>query len=910
MTWILHAHEPVSEFTLAGGGKAAALARLSQLGLNVPGWFCVNARAFDRFVSANGLEQEIALASDLSKDSLAGLAMHLKRRFALGVVPVEIVDSIGKALQAIGADRQSYLAVRSSGVDEDSARHSFAGQFSSYLFRKGEAQILESLKHCWASGFAERALAYRIAMGIDLTRIRMGVIVQRMVDADSSGVAFSRNPVRPLDRNTVMVGSVWGLGEGLVSGELDADHFVIHRETRQIRSNVVEKEYALRRGVQGGLRKERLAETQRAVPSLTEAQVREVAGLCVELERSLGAPQDCEWAYAGGSLFLLQTRPITSLPPASFYDARINGDRPTLWDNSNIIESFCGVTSPLTFSHASRAYRQVYMQFCEVMGVPRRIVLDHEHVFRNMLGLIRGRIYYNLGCWYQMLFLFPGAASSKGFMETMMGVKQRLKPELARLFDFTSNPPRYAAWRKARLFAVTLVRLFRIESIINDFKSQVGAVYEKSRRENFEALSLQEQIDYYHWLEKEVLFRWKAPIISDTRCMIFFGILDVLTRRWLGAGDRGASLQADLLSGQGDLPSTEPIRALMRIAAAIDLGDPEFRRWFISTPARDLWIRLPARSAGVHAMYLEFLDKYGFRCTNELKLEEADLHEDPTFAIDACANFVRTKNHSIAAMEARRRAIRADSEKIVREKLPGLRFRVYNFILGKARVAVRDREDLRFIRTNSFGVTRRLFRAIGVNLHKLGLIAGPRDVFFLTMDEILAFSEGRSLALDFHKLVEIRKEEFQGYKDTPPPPDRFITLGSSGMSLRDPRILADADLLGSESSPSTDPNVLMGTPCCPGIVEGAVRVARTPAEAAGLNGEILVTERTDPGWVPLFPSAAGLLIERGSLLSHSAVVARELGISTIVGISGGLMNRLATGQRVRMDAGRGEVRIL
>jgi len=910
MTWILHAHEPISEFTRAGGGKAGNLARLSQLGLNVPGWFCVSARAFDSFVAANGLVPKIALPPDLSKDGLAGLARRLEQHFISGTVPAEIVDSIRIALQAIGANDQSHVAVRSSGLDEDSAMHSFAGQFSSYLFQKGEAQILESLKRCWASGFAERALAYRIAKGIDLNRNHMGVIVQKMIDAESSGVAFSRNPLRPLDRDTVMVSSVWGLGEGLVSGELDADHFEIHRETRQIRSQVVGKEHALRRDDQGGLRKERLPGTHKAAASLTENQVREVADLCVKLERSLGAPQDCEWAYAGGSLFLLQTRPITSLPPASFYDARINGDRPTLWDNSNIIESFCGVTSPLTFSHASRAYRQVYLQFCEVMGVPKSVIVDHEHVFRNMLGLIRGRIYYNLGCWYQMLFLFPGAASSKGFMETMLGVKQRLKPELARLFEFTSNPPRYAAWRKARLLAMTLVRILRIERIINDFKSQVGAIYEKSRRQNFEALSLQEQIDYYHWLEREVLSRWKAPIISDTRCMVFFGILNALTQKWLGAGERGASLQADLLSGQGDFPSTEPTRALMRIAAEIDLGDPEFREWFTSTLARDMWTLLPAQSARVHGMYLEFLDKYGFRCVNELKLEEIDLHEDPTFAIDAVASFVRMKNYSIEAMEARRRAIRANSEKIVLEKLSGLRLRVYNFILGRARIAVRDREDLRFIRTNSFGVTRRLFRAIGVNLHKLGLVAEPRDVFFLTMDEIVAFSEGRSLALDFHKLVEIRKAEFRQYKDTPAPPDRFITLGSSGMYLRDPRILADADLLGSEIPLSTDPNVLMGTPCCPGIVEGIVRVARTPADAAGLNGEILVTERTDPGWVPLFPSAAGLLIERGSLLSHSAVVARELGISTIVGISGGLMKRLETGQRVRMDAGRGELRIL
>lgn len=107
-----------------------------------------------------------------------------------------------------------------------------------------------------------------------------------------------------------------------------------------------------------------------------------------------------------------------------------------------------------------------------------------------------------------------------------------------------------------------------------------------------------------------------------------------------------------------------------------------------------------------------------------------------------------------------------------------------------------------------------------------------------------------------------------------------------------------------------DPDLLVGTPCCPGLVEGAVRVARTIDDAKGLRGEILIAERTDPGGVPLYPSCSGLLIERGSLLSHSAVVARELGLPTIVGISGGLMQKLHTGSLVRIDATKGEVRIL
>jgi pyruvate,water dikinase len=109
---------------------------------------------------------------------------------------------------------------------------------------------------------------------------------------------------------------------------------------------------------------------------------------------------------------------------------------------------------------------------------------------------------------------------------------------------------------------------------------------------------------------------------------------------------------------------------------------------------------------------------------------------------------------------------------------------------------------------------------------------------------------------------------------------------------------------------SDDPSLLYGTPCCPGVVEGVVRVAHELKDTEHLAGEILVTSRTDPGWVPLYPSCSGLLIERGSLLSHSAVVARELGLPTIVGISGGLMKKLKTGQRVRMDAAKGEVKIL
>jgi rifampicin phosphotransferase len=208
-----------------------------------------------------------------------------------------------------------------------------------------------------------------------------------------------------------------------------------------------------------------------------------------------------------------------------------------------------------------------------------------------------------------------------------------------------------------------------------------------------------------------------------------------------------------------------------------------------------------------------------------------------------------------------------------------------------------------------FGIARKLFRAMGRKLQALEMIQCADDVFYLTVDEIVSFVEGRSVGMDMRQAIVSRKREFDSYRATPPPPDRFLTHGAVGVVNPFIQVLLDGDLL-KDLNASDDANVLKGIPCSPGVVEGVVRVVHTMEDAKALQGEILVTERTDPGWVPLYPSCSGLLIERGSLLSHSAVVARELGLPTIVSISGGLTRRLKTGMRVRMDAEQGEIRIL
>lgn len=879
------------------GGKASNLAAMDRIGVPVPPWVCISNVAFQGFLR----QFDITELRQLDHGSIETL-------FLGAPMDEETARAVREALatQFQSGDR---FAVRSSGIGEDSAEHSFAGQFSSFLNQLDAEQVLVSIKRCWASAFTERSIAYRIERGIHTDGFGMGVVIQKMVRADVSGVGFSRDPIHPTRRDTVVISAVWGYGEGLVSGELDADHFEVNRTTAAITSHVVDKEHEYLSDSGGGLRKQAVDRDRREAPCLSTAQLLAILDVLVRLETSQGLPQDIEWVIDGGELYLVQTRPITTLPPDSLFDGNVVGDGFILWDNSNITESYNGVVSPLTFSHVSRSYRQVYLQYCELMGVPADVIAANDPTFRNMLGLIRGRVYYNLGNWYRMVFLFPFAGTSKGFMETMMGVKQDLKPELAALFDFTKNPPRYSLTVKVGMFVSNAVRLLKVRRFINDFKDDFDRAYTREMARDYDALSIQDLLKTYDELSVELLHKWKAPILSDTRCMIFFGLLKSLVEKWIPDGG-SPSLHNDLLSGQGDLPSTEPTRLLMRIAKQVDESDPSIRDWFISAGSPEIRQELAHRTPAIHAELRRFIDRYGFRCVNELKLESIDLHEDPSFAIEAVARFVRMGNTSVDAIIEREHQTYRSAVAVVHAQVSGLKRRMFMAVLRQARTAVKDREDLRLLRTNIFGIMRRMFKAMGRKFHALGLIHDPMDIFYLGIDEIIAFNEGRGFESGFKDLTTLRKQQFDRYEATPAPPDRFFTKGAAGANAIWPAILSDHDLLAASMTVSDDPNTLLGTPCSPGVVEGVVRVVRDMRDAESLNGDIMVAERTDPGWVPLFPSTSGLLIERGSLLSHSAVVARELGIPTIVGVHGGLLKRLKTGMRVRMDAGRGEIRIL
>ena len=308
--------------------------------------------------------------------------------------------------------------------------------------------------------------------------------------------------------------------------------------------------------------------------------------------------------------------------------------------------------------------------------------------------------------------------------------------------------------------------------------------------------------------------------------------------------------------------------------------------------------RAIVKAPNFNVAYESYLAKFGDRCLDELKLESATLLDDPLPLLRSVGQFAMRMSEGPvpAGIEME---LRLSAEKRVSEALASRPIRrvVFGWVLKHTRARVRDRENLRFERTRLFGLVRRIFVQIGRRFHADGLLDTARDIFYLEIYEVIGFIDGTATTTDLKGLVALRRREFDSYRTMAVPDDRFDTRGVVHQGNRFQAATAAAPVTG---------DMLTGIGCCPGLVRGRVRVITDPRGASLQRGDILVAERTDPGWIMLFPAAAGILVERGSLLSHSAIVARELGIPAIVSIAG-ITRWLRDGDWVEFDGSTGKV---
>lgn len=868
------------------GGKAANLVRLDRAGLPVPPWFCVTAAVF-RDVTGAALAP---LACDLANFDAGDQGQATAMSGRIG----EAIHGIGLSAGDRAALHESYcalvgesgfVAVRSSAADEDSAGASFAGQMDSFLFVP-EHDVERRVLDCFASCFSPRALAYRKRHGKPLAQ-DAAVIVQRMVDSQISGVLFTANPTNG-DLNEIVVCAAIGVGEGVVADRVDADTFYVDAATLTVRRRleVPKRSRVAFNAAQGaGTAVLQVAEDDAVRSALSDAQLRELARLGKDVQQLFGRPQDVEWALDGsGAMHLLQARPITTLEPA----------RTTVFDNANIVESYPGWSLPLTFSFVRAAYERTFRATSRTMGVPEPVLKANQAVHANLVALINGSIYYNLLNWYKLFLFVPGFDGALPAWEHALGVEGLTPPR--------EPPPStvlgrlHTRWRQVRV-AGRLAWLFvTLDRKVAAFHRLFQNIQEDFRRHSLERADAHDLLD----LSERVVAAFAEPyaisVVNDAFVQQMYAQVGKLIARWQ-LGEDG--LRNDLLAGEGVMQSILPVKSLIALAGEIH-RDRALTDLFASTPADEIWNGLgrEERFAAFRGRLVRHIEEYGDRTFQELKLETPSASEEPALVVELLRSYAGRGLSGPSRTDDRRRA----SEATVAAKLSGhpVRRAIFSFVLGRCRRMVAHREDMRLARSRGFGLMKRIVRALGERMTRSGLLDHPRDIFYLGIEEVTAAVRGSSITRDLRALVNQRRAEYEGFKQQPLP-SRLTTNGIALSSVTSGGVRA--------ATRPTNARELQGIGCSAGRVRARARVVREPEQHLHVRGEILVAPMTDPGWVFLMVPAGGLIVERGSVLSHTAIIGRELGIPTVVAVPEAT-SLITDGQLLEIDGATGVIRLL
>jgi rifampicin phosphotransferase len=843
--WVIPLAECSPNRAMEVGGKAKGLYSLCELGLPVPAGFAITADAYREVVAATGVGARIAevlaqqdVGDELKSASIAAL-------FADIDLPAELVTEIDAAYAGLAGGP---VAVRSSGVAEDTAAASFAGQHDTYLWVAGVEAVREHVKRCWASLYNAGAIGYRARFGVDPDDVAMGVVIQRMVEAAAGGVMMTLEPVTGL-RSQIFIESAHGLGEGVVVGDVLSDQFWFDKSTLEPvkrRINVQREIHAFDQAA-GKVTLQPLDSAIGAQPSLDAAQARSLAELGRTIEATFGHPMDIEWALdRDGSLLLLQARPETvwSNRPELGAPGPLHGDLdPTqYYSTANLGEAAPGVLAPLSWSvwgpGAEIAARYGFVQM-GVLERSRAEVPDDPH--ERIIQIAYGRAVASVSAFYAMGERIPGASGDL-LAEQLLGTVPDGMPKAR-----TKRRYPYVAWNMPRSFVRAKGALVRQHSEI--------AVWWPEQLRRTPTLDLAGAQGQFRDATRR--FRAATALQAQGNIVGIPPVFDALRKVVARAGMEDSF--GTLTAGGGDHAEIEVVTDLW------DLG-----RGRLSED--------------------EFLYRHGFHGTFEGDIAGRVWREDPT-PVRRLAEIYRQQDED---KDPRRSAARRTCERQAAEselvaRMPGLISRTAaRFVLWLARrnMPMRGIGKASFLR--SLDIARASARRIGELLVADGILADVDDVMYLTAEEI-----SEAIPADARTLVADRKAEQARY--------RAFQIPTAFWGAPQP-------ITDTIESDSTDAE-LTGIGASAGVVEGIVRVVDDPSFAEVEAGEVLVAATTDPSWASVMLISAALVVDIGGALSHAAVVARELGIPCVVNTRTGTTS-LQTGDRVRIDGTQGTVTVL
>ncbi len=870
------------------GGKAANLARLIGSGAPVPEGIVITNSALEHgVIDADVLWAHIARAH-AARPHVA--QEHIARPHAAR--PHVAREHVAR--------RTSHVVViaRSSAVGEDSADASFAGQLDSIAGVTTPDALRDAIARVWASQRSDRVLAYQAARGVRLAG--MGIIIQRQVKASLSGVLFT---VSPDDPGEMLLEYCGGMGEALVSGTINPGRVSIRRSDCVHPCN-----WTL------------LASPDDATPAeallLNDVQLATLTRLALDIEQTFGAPQDIEWTIdGGGKLWIVQSRPITA-------QVRGSAGPQVQWSNANVNENFPQPISPLLYSVARLGYYYYFRNLGRAFGVsPDRLALM-EPALRQIIGVHGARMYYNLTSIHSVLRSVPFGDVLASSFNQFVGAENTAAARVGPAYRLTQ------ALELAVIAAKTTWQYLFLTRRVERFEATVDAYAANTHPDRLRDKPLTALLADLRGFMDIRCHRWNNAALADTGAMVCYGLLQRLLARSFPGRDQQA-LHNSLLKALPNLVSGVPALKLWDLSRMVR-ADTDLRALFDHAPAADVLddIRTNPQFREFRQDLDGFLDDWGFRCSAELMLTAPSFQEDATPVIDLLKAYIAMDGESPADILARqaqerlretRTVLAALRRHPVSAFLPFVRQSlVVGTVLSWTQRSIQLRERARLKQALLYSRLRRVALAMGERLVTAGRMAAHDDVFFLTVEEVeLLASGGAMFPHHVTPLIALRRDAHLTLGASAPPDS--IELGV-GEYLPDHEPTRAADLkverargAGQDNRPASGSAVgaghLRGVGACGGSATARAALLLDVTESHKLSaGDVLVTKQTDPGWGPIFPLISGLVIERGGMLSHGAIIAREFGIPSVVGVKDAT-RLIAHGSSITVDGDRGLVHI-
>lgn len=748
------------------------------------------------------------------------------------------------------------IAVRSSGSLEDGQSASFAGLFKSLLNVSGSDKIAAAIEEVWKSQKNSVVDNYLVQNNLQAEDFQFAIVLQKMIQPDFAGVSFSANPVNGL-RSQCLISFTSGLGEKLVSGEVTGSSYTVSL-TGQVLTH------------QGDLK-------------ISDTLIRDLTAQTLKSAMAFKTPVDVEWAIKGSQVFILQARPITSPLGHTANEPK------TVFDNSNIQESYNGVTTPLTYSYAVEGYKQVYNQIMRLMQMSEDDFEQAQYRHSHMLGLVEGRVYYNINSWYEGLLCMPHFGRQKVAMEKMMGLQKPV--------DFVQDVNLSTVDKLKRIPSLIFLgikmgyQFSRIGSHVKKFSVWFEKLEQTYDPKKNQFLDNDVLIRRLYDFQKTTLEKWGVPILNDFLVMMTHGAM----KKDVEALGLDAEFHAALQGAE--VESIKPSQDLLEIAQLMndqgvwtkikDPTDIEFIKLYLAQHHTLIFQRIQ-----------KHISMYGDRSFAELKLETMTYRQDPAPLYNLLFELCKSNSGKISSDG--HQVTEEDFIKAFKKKAGFLKSLTIRKRLLKLKTAIANRELLRLDRTRVFGMNREYYIEIGRRLAHLKQLESPRDVFFLTRQEIFDYFWGHSVLNDLKGLVRLRQENWKKFQGRQLDQQVYASVPNGYWSqfIEDKTVHHDPNLVE-----------LQGLGCSNGIVRGFVKKVANPYDVSGLQNKILLAERTDPGWTPLFSMVQGAIIERGSALSHSAVIAREMGLPVVVGVDD-VTEKIFDGDEVEINGQTGRIRII